>query len=855
MAANLPLPGERLARILRAERAHGAADRTVYGGIDALLKNLLGQAGPGTETPILTAMQCLGNRRYAQLDRQARLAWIDRVLALIERGDARPRTAAMASSPAPTAAKPAADSRPRTTPPATQVKEQLVPVRQRSAAAGQKRGARVATLAPGDPVTKLPGVGSGRAAALARLDIATIRDLLFHFPHRHEDFSRVVPIGRLVPGIQATIVGRVWSAREVQIGRSFARLSSELIVGDETGNLRVVFFNNPYPARQVRTNDRIVLSGRVAVFQGRPQLESPEWELIDAGSDLDSAIHAGRLVPVYPLTQGVQNRMLRTLVRAALDACADQLVDPLPEELRAAKGYPSLPEAIRQIHFPDNAAALERARERLAYDELFELQVAVLARRAKRTQTREATPLPFPMPLREAYERMLPFPLTSAQRRAIAEILGDLTGGTPMARLLQGDVGSGKTVVAAAALLAAATNGCQSSLMAPTEILAEQHFRTLRRLLGTDGAIDDGAAIFETDLPWLGLDRPLRVALLRGGLKAAAKRAAQQAIATGMVDIAIGTQALIQEGVQFQRLALTIIDEQHRFGVLQRSALAEKGANTHMLVMTATPIPRTLQLSIFGDLDVSIIDEMPPGRLPVRTKVLKPSEREFAYRFIREEIEQGHQAFIICPLVEESETLEARAATEEYERLRRDVFPDLPLLLLHGRMPPDEKDAVMRAFRDREAAILVATSVIEVGIDIPNTTVILIEGADRFGLAQLHQFRGRVGRGGQQAFCLLLSDSDSMEAAQRLALLERISDGFRLAEADLRLRGAGDYFGVRQSGLPALKVARLTDTPILEAARADAARLIAADPLLQSPRLAAIRARIAEHMQTAGLPS
>jgi len=855
MAANLPPPGERLARILRVERGRGASDRTVYGGIDTLLKNLLAQAGPGTETPILTAMQCLGNRRYAQLDPQARLAWIDRVLALIERGAGHPRSTEVAIQSA-AVARSTDKRRPQTTSREARALERSAPARQRTDIVAAKRTtARASSLKLDDPVTKLPGVGSGRAVALARLDIATVRDLLYHFPHRHEDFSRIVPIGRLVPGIQATIVGRVWSAREVQIGRNVARLSSELIVGDETGNLRVVFFNNPYPARQVRTNDRVVLSGRVAVFQGRPQLESPEWELIETGSDLDSAIHAGRLVPIYPLTQGVQNRMLRALVHTALDACADQLADPLPEELRAEKGYPPLSEAIRQIHFPDDTAKLERARERLAYDELFELQIAVLARRAKRAQTRAATPLPFPAPLRGAYERALPFALTGAQRRAIADILDDLARGTPMARLLQGDVGSGKTVVAAAALLATAANGCQSSLMAPTEILAEQHFRTLRRLLGTDGAIDDGAAIFETNLPWLGLDRPLRVALLRGGLKAAAKRAAQQAIATGMVDIAIGTQALIQESVQFQRLALTIIDEQHRFGVLQRSALAEKGENTHMLVMTATPIPRTLQLSIFGDLDVSIIDEMPPGRLPVRTKVLKPSEREFAYRFIREEIEQGHQAFIICPLVEESEALEARAATEEYERLRRDVFPDLPLLLLHGRMPPDEKDAIMRAFRDREAAILVATSVIEVGIDIPNATVILVEGADRFGLAQLHQFRGRVGRGGQQAFCLLLSDSDSSEAAQRLALLERINDGFRLAEADLRLRGAGDYFGVRQSGLPALKVARLTDTPILEAARADAARLIAADPLLQSPRLAVIRERIDQRVATAGLPS
>ncbi|HEY7293389.1 MAG TPA: ATP-dependent DNA helicase RecG, partial [Dehalococcoidia bacterium] len=697
------------------------------------------------------------------------------------------------------------------------------------------------------PVTAIPGIGANRAELLAKLDVLTVHDLLYHFPHRHEDFSRVARVADLQVGETQTVVARVWSASLVSFGQS-PRKSTELIVGDETGNLRVVFFNNPYPAASLRTNQRLTLSGKITVFHGQKQLENPEWEIVEQGGDLDQAIHTGRLVPVYPLTQGIQNRALRGYVRKALDLCADQLNDPLPAELRRRHGYEELAHAIRQAHYPDNAEALEAARRRLAYDELLTLQLAVVARKARRAASVRTAPLPFPAALRGRFVAGLPFPLTGAQSRAVDRILADLERETPMARLLQGDVGSGKTVVAAAALLAAAVNERQAVLMAPTEILAEQHFRTLCRLFGTDAV--NGDALAEVHPQWL--DHPLRLGLLRGGLRARAKRDVQEAIAAGEVEIAIGTQALLQQGVGFARLGLTVIDEQHRFGVLQRSALAEKGENTHLLVMTATPIPRTLALSLYGDLDVSVIDELPPGRKPVKTRVLEPHQREFAYRFIRDQIGQGFQAFVICPLVEESETLEVRAATDEYERLRSEVFPDLRVSLLHGRMTPSEKDAVMAGFRDREADVLVSTAVVEVGIDIPAATVILIEGAERFGLAQLHQFRGRVGRGGDQAYCLLLSDSPAHEARQRLKLLEQTRDGFRLAEEDLKLRGPGDYFGTRQSGLPALRQARLTDTPILEAAREDALALVARDPLLAAPELAALGARVAALAERAG---
>jgi ATP-dependent DNA helicase RecG len=702
-------------------------------------------------------------------------------------------------------------------------------------------------VTPDSRVTALPGIGGNRAELLGRLGISTVRDLLFHFPHRHADFSRVVRIADLQVGVEQTVVARVWSAAAVRIGQ-LPRKSTELIVGDETGNLQVVFFNNPYPAASLRINQRLTLSGRVTVYQGQRQLQNPEWEVIDEGGELDQAVHTGRLVPIYPLTHGIQNRSMRQYVRSAIDLALDQIEETLPEGVRNDRDLLDLKTAVRQAHYPESLEAIEAARRRLAYDEFLALQLAVQARRTRRTNTLRARPLPLDDRLLDAFTASLPFPLTGAQRRVVEAVVADLGRETPMARLLQGDVGSGKTVVAAAGLLAAVANGAQSVLMAPTEILAEQHFRTLCRLFG--GEAGDDEAIVGCRPSWL--ERPLRLALLRGSLRARAKRAVQDAIAFGEVDIAVGTQALIQGTVAFDRLGLTVVDEQHRFGVMQRSALLEKGENVHLLVMTATPIPRTLALSVYGDLDVSVIDELPPGRKPVKTRVVRPEHRDHAYRFVRDQVERGFQAFVICPLVEESEAIEVRAATEEYERLRREVFPDLSLALLHGRMAPLDKDAVMRDFRDGSANILVSTAVVEVGIDIPRATVIMIEGAERFGLAQLHQFRGRVGRSGDQSYCLLLSDSPSLESQERLHLLEQIGDGLKLAEEDLKLRGPGDVFGTRQSGMPELQHARIGDLPILEAARTDALALLARDPLLSAPEFEPLKRRVAALMFSAG---
>jgi ATP-dependent DNA helicase RecG len=456
-----------------------------------------------------------------------------------------------------------------------------------------------------------------------------------------------------------------------------------------------------------------------------------------------------------------------------------------------------------------------------------------------------------PPPQIDAFIASLPFKLTSAQRQAIREVLEDMADETPMTRLLEGDVGSGKTVVAAAALLAAVASGYQGAIMAPTEILAEQHMRTFTRLLAPDQeeAPADGPWFQQSGPGYVVLEpaymgRPVRVALLTGSLKASEKTAVQEAIAVGDVDIAVGTHALLQEGVAFHRLGLAVIDEQHRFGVEQRAALREKGGSPHVLVMTATPIPRTLALTVYGDLDITVLNEMPPGRPKVKTYRVLPYRRDEAFEFVRKKIAEGRQAFIICPLVEESESIEAKAAVQEYERLSRNVFPELRLGLLHGRMASGEKDAVMRSFRDQDIDILVSTAVVEVGVDVPNATVILIEGAERFGLSQLHQFRGRVRRSSEQAYCFLLSDNPSPESEERLSIMETVDDGFQLAEHDLRLRGPGEYFGTRQSGMPDLRVAKLTDVEMIMRARNEAIRLLDADPGLAADEHRAIRDRV-----------
>ena len=669
-------------------------------------------------------------------------------------------------------------------------------------------------------ITRLPGVGASYAEKLDKLGVRTVRDLLYLLPHRYDDFSRLRTIDKLSWGEEVTVIGTIWSIKSRIIGEE--RKMVVAVVGDGTGEMEMTWFN-PYIERQLSTGRAYTFAGRIDSYRGRLLIRNPEFEPLDR-----EQLNTGRLVPVYPLTEGITIHWLRAIINRAVESFASQVPDFLPEPIRKEAGLMALTDALRQIHFPDNRDQLAAAHRRLSFDEFFLLQLGVIAAR-RRFRSQPARSLRANDDTLAPFLAALPFSLTAAQRRVLAAIAADLRGAQPMSRLLQGDVGSGKTAVAAAALWIAVANGCQGAIMAPTEILAEQHARSF------------GALFAGLTHPRFG--RPIRVALFTGSQRRAEREEALAALTAGAVDIAVGTHALIQGDVAFRELAVAVVDEQHRFGVEQRAALRQKGVPTtgsgpsqpHMLVMSATPIPRSLALTIYGDLDVSVIDEMPAGRTPIKTKWLTAAQRERAYSFIRRQAADGRQAFIVYPLVEESEHSEAKAAVEEHGRLKSAVFPALRVGLLHGRLRGDEKDAVMREFSRGELDVLVATSVVEVGIDVPNATVIMVEGADRFGLAQLHQFRGRVGRGQHPSYCILISDAAEGESVRRLQALENSTDGFALAQTDLELRGPGDFFGTRQSGLPALRTAQLGDLRTLEAARAAAQQICAADPDLGRP--------------------
>jgi len=797
-----------LRKVLELERTKKFANSAVIGGLDAYFRRYLEDNPQPSGQRLQEVLRLLPDRGYMALHPIQRRRVVEELLATLDEGiDSQGELSGQGvkSSTGPSSIPSSSASRPAST---------------------------IGTL--NSPVTIYKGVSRANAAKLTRLGVQTVGDLLFHFPYRYNDFAQVRPINQLLINQEQTLVANVWSASATNIGR---KKGTEAIVGDETGTIPVIWWGQTYIARQLRSGMQVALSGRVTVFRGRRQMENPEWEPIGA-----EGIHTGRLVPMYPSTEGLSQRLLRRLAKEAVDSFADQVADPLPNGLRQRLDLLPIADALRQIHFPDSWELAEASRRRFAFEELLYVQLGVLLRRQLWQVQGQAASLSLPEAALAGFISSLPFQLTNAQRRAINDVLRDVARDVPMSRLLQGDVGSGKTVVALAALLAAVASGYQGAIMAPTEILAEQHCRTLSSLLS------GGQETLWTNVytpPYL--DKQARVALLIGSLTSKEKEAAQDAIARGETDIAIGTQALIQGSVSFPRLGLIVVDEQHRFGVLQRAALREKAdAPAHVLVMTATPIPRTLALTVYGDLDISVMEEMPPGRPPVKTHHLRPDQRQKAYDFVRRQVAAGRQAYIICPLVEESEAVVARAAVQEYERLYRHVFPDLRLGLLHGRLPPAEKDAVMRAFRDGQLDVLVSTAVVEVGIDVPNATVMLVEGADRFGLAQLHQFRGRVRRSEQQAYCLLLSENPSIEAQERLRLLETVHDGFQLAEEDLRLRGPGEFFGTRQSGLPDLRVAKLSDVALIEEARSEAARLLEDDPDLSRPQHRALAARVAQ---------
>lgn len=686
------------------------------------------------------------------------------------------------------------------------------------------------------PTTKIRGVGPSIAKKLSTLGAESIRDLFFIFPRRYDDYTTLKPINRLEYGEQVTIIGTVWETRARRIRGN--KVITQSVISDGTGKIQATWYNQPWLADKLPGGLRLALSGTIDQYLGRLVLNSPEWEPLD-----DELLKTNRIVPIYPLTKGLTSNRMRQLMKDTIDNWAPKMPDPLPDSLQKRQGLLSLPEAIIQAHFPDSHELLHRARQRLAFDELLLLQLGMLGQR-KTWQSAPGRALPPEPPTLNQFIESLPYTLTGAQQRVIGEIAQDMSRNVPMNRLLQGDVGAGKTVVAAGAMVIAVADGTQAALMAPTEILAEQHYQGLSSLLAPLG---------------------IEVRLLLGRMSAKDKEAIYADLADGTAHIAIGTHALIQDAVQFKNLTLAVVDEQHRFGVDQRQALRDKGApdeassnghqatiTPHVLVMSATPIPRTLALSIYGDLDVSVLDEMPPGREEITTKWIQPHARERAYAFVRGQVEKGHQAYIICPLVEESDKIDAKSAVEEHTRLQQQIFPDLKLGLLHGRLKGEEKESVMHAFKNGETHILVSTSVIEVGVDVPNSTVMLIEGANRFGLAQLHQFRGRVGRGQHQSYCLLVADNTSQTAEERLQALEKTNDGFLLAEKDLELRGPGEFFGRRQSGLPELQMASLLDLRLLERAREEAYMLFAIDPLLEKPNHKALHERVAQFWEQAG---
>lgn len=760
---------------LEAELRDGCRDKIVLGGMEALVERTA-EEGEDAETGRRLRVAFRG---YRSLNGAGRKALVERVLVWLDGGEL-------------------------TLPAASAVHTPATPVRPDS---------------PLDsPVQYLKGIGPHRATRLAELGIRTVGDLLRHYPTRHEDRGALKSLARVTVGRKESVCVRVVLKGDTE--RRKGMQITRVPVADDTGRAWLVWFNQPYRAEQFTPGTRVYIFGRVSEFNGQLQFQQPEFEF--AGDDNeekpgDPPPQQTGLVPLYPATHGVYQSHFRRAVRAALEHLPPSLPDPLPAEVRGRQRLLDLAEALRQIHFPADPAALEQARRRLVFEEFFLLQTVILQRRRRVRTAAVGIRFNATVPRVLPFVRALSFPLTAAQKRVVEEIFADMRSERPMNRLLHGDVGSGKTVVAACALYLAVQDGYQVAVMAPTEVLAEQDARVFADMLTPHG---------------------IRVELLVGGRPAVEKRRVQEDLAAGRLPVVVGTHALIQETVSFARLGLVVIDEQHRFGVRQRANLQSKGKRPDVLVMSATPIPRTLALTVYGDLEVSVIDEFPPGRRPVVTRrFTRKAERRRAYEFVRQQLRNGFQAYVICPLVEESEKLEyVRAATAEAQRLQQTVFPEWRVGLLHGRMSPAEKEAVMQQFRAGEIQVLTATTVVEVGVDVPNASVILIQDADRFGLAQLHQLRGRVQRSTHQSYCILLGYPKTDEARRRLDAMVETNDGFRIAEVDLQLRGPGEFYGTRQHGMPDLRIADLLrDVDLLLQAREEAARLVERDPALAHP--------------------
>ncbi|MCK6468862.1 MAG: ATP-dependent DNA helicase RecG [Candidatus Brocadia sinica] len=665
----------------------------------------------------------------------------------------------------------------------------------------------------------LKGVGPKRSEIFTKLGIDTIRDVLFYFPRDYKDRTRIQRISEAKIGAEITIQGRVLGI-QTRMARSRKSIL-EIFVGDGTGAIAATWFNQPFLANKFHVGDMVFLHGKVGAYKYL-QLLGPEYEVIRE-NEID--VKEGSVVPVYSLTEHMSQTHFRKIMKMAVHQFAGHIEEILPKEITKKNQLVSINDAVRNIHFPGTFENLEHARCRLIYEELFILELAMALRRRG---IKEETGISFKIGANvdTHIRNLIPFALTNAQERVINEITEDMRSSKPMNRLLQGDVGSGKTVVAIYAILAAIANGYQVAFMTPTEILAKQHFQTIQKYLEHSH---------------------VRIQLLTGDTNSRQKKDNLDQIKTGQIDLIIGTHALIEETVQFRQLGLVVIDEQHKFGVVQRLKLKKKGLCPDVLIMTATPIPRTLSLTLFGDLDISMLDEMPPGRSPVRTIWVTQDKEKNAYGFIKGEIAKGRQVFIVYPLVEESESFDLKSAVTEARRLQADVFPTLRVGLLHGQMKQAEKDKVMMDFKEKRYDILVSTVIIEVGIDIPSATVMVIVHAERFGLSQLHQLRGRIGRGNEQSYCLLFGNPNSNVSAERLKIMTRTHDGFKIAEMDFRLRGPGEFFGTRQHGLPELKISDLMkDFSILKKARDDAFELVSEDPQLTMVTHLKIRQKVLE---------
>lgn len=684
----------------------------------------------------------------------------------------------------------------------------------------------------------LKGVGPARAQMLRRLGIETIGDALALLPRRYDDRTNLKPIRSLQVGTQETFEGTILVSGSSRTGRG--RRLYEMIVGDATGTMRCLWFqfHEAYMRQRYRTGQHVIVTGEVRInaYSGqRKEVHHPDLELIEA--DEHEPLHTGRMVPVYPATEGLHQKTLRTVIKRIVDEYAHQVEDCLPPALRQRLHLLEASQALREVHFPTADADLEalnhwssEAHRRLVFEEFFLLELGLALRQRDTTIEERRIAYRGTGALADQLRTQLPFKLTTAQEHVLAEIMANMRRPHPMNRLLQGDVGSGKTIVALLAMLLAIESGFQAAIMVPTEILAEQHYLTMHRLVEPLG---------------------VRVMLLTSAIKGSRRRDLLETIAAGDVDLIVGTHALIQEGLEFKALGLAVIDEQHRFGVLQRATLKRKGYSPDVLVMTATPIPRTLAMTVYGDLEVSIIDELPPGRLPVITQLCYESRRGQSYELMRQVLRQGRQVYVVYPLIEESEKTDLRAATAMAEQLQREVLPEFRVGLLHGRLKSDQKEHIMRAFSTGDLEVLVSTTVIEVGVDVPNATLMLVEHAERFGLAQLHQLRGRVGRSHHQAYCLLMANFPmSEEAKQRLQTLTEHDDGFMIAERDLEIRGPGEFLGTRQSGLPELRVAHLIrDQRVLAEARREAFALVAEDPHLSRPEHEGLRQALMNRWQ------